>query len=136
MAFLPFDDDLLHAEPRPGERVLIITRKPTVAPTPELLKDSYLRVVADPPADHARWTVIVDSRSAPPRNDPGTEAALQAARDRMIAVFGRMVVVVRSAVGKLQAKRFQKTEHLAGDMTEALAIAHTPIPEPTDARRD
>lgn len=136
MAFAPFDDDLLHAEPRPGEKVLIITRKPAVAPTPEALRDSYLRIVADPPAGHARWTVIVDSRSAPPRNDPGTEAAVQAARDRLIAVFGRMIVVVRSAVGRLQAKRFQKTELVCGNMDEALAIAREPIPGTTDARRD
>jgi len=131
--FRAIDDELLCSEVLESERVLVITRKNSRVEEPDALRRSYFAAVADPPPDHARWTVIVDSRIAPPPRGAETEAAIQASRDELLRVFGRMIVVIRSAVGRLQATRYQKSEIVCDDMDRAFEIARAPL---TAARPD
>lgn len=49
--------------------------------------------------------LLVDTRAAPPRNDPAFEAALRQLRFRITRGFRRVAVLTKSAVGQLQVQR-------------------------------
>ncbi|WPB75153.1 hypothetical protein KYC5002_39925 [Archangium violaceum] len=60
----------------------------------------------------ARYTLLIDIRAAPGRNDPEFEEALQRVRLRWIGGFRKVGVLVQSAVGLLQVKRYAKQDGL------------------------
>jgi hypothetical protein len=60
----------------------------------------------------ARYALIADIRAAPGRNDPQFEAALQRIRPRWMGGFRKVGVLVQSAVGMLQIKRYTKQDDI------------------------
>ena len=66
----------------------------------------------------ARYALLADIRAAPGRNDPEFEAALQRVRLRWIGGFRRVGVLVQSAVGLLQVKRYAKKDGLKRLVTD------------------
>lgn len=60
----------------------------------------------------ARYALLADIRAAPGRNDPQFEAALQRVRLKWIGGFRKVGVLVQSAVGLLQVKRYAKQDGL------------------------
>ncbi|MFY0564641.1 hypothetical protein ACN28E_12370 [Archangium lansingense] len=58
----------------------------------------------------ARYALIADIRAVPGRNDPEFEAALQRVRARWIGGFRKVGVLVQSAVGMLQVKRYARQD--------------------------
>ncbi len=58
----------------------------------------------------ARYALLADIRAAPGRNDPEFEAALQRVRLRWISGFRKVGVLVQSAVGLLQVKRYARQD--------------------------
>ena len=73
-----------------------------------------------------RYALLVDMRLSPMRNDPEYEKALAQARSRLLNGFRRIAVIVRTAVGLLQAKRHRRED--ASDFEvfheEGAALAH------------
>src|SRR4051812_36840230 len=49
--------------------------------------------------------LLLDTRDAPPRNDPGFETEISKAMQAFIVRFAVRAVLVKSAVGKLQVQR-------------------------------
>jgi hypothetical protein len=52
--------------------------------------------------------LLIDARDAPARNDAEFEETFARARRPILAQFGRVAVLVRSAVGKLQVTRYAR----------------------------
>ncbi|HZH13542.1 MAG TPA: hypothetical protein VE057_04180 [Archangium sp.] len=59
-----------------------------------------------------RYALFADIRAAPGRNDPQFEATLQRVRLRWVSGFRKVGVLVQSAVGLLQVKRYAKQDGL------------------------
>lgn len=60
-----------------------------------------------------RWaSVLVDTRAAPPRNDPAFEEAFEPLRRRMLGGFRRSAVLISSPIGKLQVERHVRLDGL------------------------
>lgn len=57
-------------------------------------------------------TLVVDTRLAPPRNDPAFESAFDPLRVALLTGFAKTAVVVRTTAGRLQAERHAKTDGL------------------------
>jgi hypothetical protein len=55
--------------------------------------------------ERARHAQLIDTRDAPPRNDPEFEAAVARHHEALYQGFCASAVLVQSAVGKLQVKR-------------------------------
>ncbi|HEY0093505.1 MAG TPA: hypothetical protein VGB96_04240, partial [Archangium sp.] len=66
----------------------------------------------------ARYALLCDIRAAPGRNDPEFEAVLQRVRLRWIGGFRKVGVLVQSAVGLLQVKRYAKQDGLKRLVTD------------------
>ena len=58
----------------------------------------------------ARYALLADIRAAPGRNDPQFEEALQRVRLKWISGFRKVGVLVQSAVGLLQVKRYARQD--------------------------
>lgn len=56
--------------------------------------------------------LLVDMRSAPLNNTPGFEAAMARARVHLLSGFSRISVLVRTAVGALQARRYSREDSI------------------------
>jgi hypothetical protein len=54
--------------------------------------------------------LLLDLRQGPGRNDAPFEQATEAARRGLFDLFGRVAVLVRTQVGKLQVSRLQKSD--------------------------
>ena len=57
--------------------------------------------------------IVVDMRQAPPRNDPEFEKAMAGLRANIFERFGRVAVLLSSAVGVLQVNRLARDEGVA-----------------------
>lgn len=121
------DNEHVYSEVFRRDRVLVITRKRTSTQVRGALLSAYAEAACTPLAEHRGWTVVVDSREAPPNNAPELEAELASIRARLHAQFGRMVVVVKSAAGRLQARRLNVREFVCSDIGEAMLIARSAL---------
>jgi hypothetical protein len=63
-----------------------------------------------------RYVLLVDMRCAPLNHDPGFDAAAAQARRTMVRGFGRLAVLVNTALGALQVKRHMREDNLPGDV--------------------
>jgi hypothetical protein len=68
-------------------------------------------------AGRSSWSLLVDTRDAPSRNDSDFEAAFAPLRQRMLSGFRRVAVLARTTTGKLQIER-----HARSDRTAAVAF--------------
>ena len=70
--------------------------------------------------------LLVDSRLAPGRNDPGFEAAMTEFRRQALPGFAATAVLVQSATGRLQAQRITRQDSTDQLVTsdEAVAVAY------------
>ncbi len=70
--------------------------------------------------------LLIDSRDAPGRNDPAFEAALLEFSRRALPGYAAVAILLKTAMGRLQAQRFERqrsSSHLVTD-DEAAAIAY------------
>jgi hypothetical protein len=56
--------------------------------------------------------LLVDTRAAPPRNDPAFESAFDAIRVMLLSGFAKIAVLVKTPAGRLQAERHAKRDGL------------------------
>lgn len=61
----------------------------------------------------SRLSLLVDTRDAPPRNDPEFEVAFKPLRHRMLSGFRRAAVLVSTPIGKLQVERHAREDRLS-----------------------
>lgn len=76
------------------------------------------------------FSLLVDLRAVPPRDDAAFEAAVVRLRRRMFARPARIAFVVRTAVGALQVKRHVREDGVVAEVfeDEALALAYLGAP--------
>ena len=79
-------------------------------------------IVGVPPT----WSLLIDSREGPARNDPAFEELLARVRGPIVSRFARSAVLVQSAVGRLQVARYAREDRASpGVFTdEAAALAY------------
>jgi hypothetical protein len=76
-------------------------------PTLDDVSADYDAVVAALDAvDRSAYAMLVDLRTAPPRNDEGYEAIALRYNARLYRGFRRVAVLVQTAAGRLQVRRF------------------------------
>jgi hypothetical protein len=56
--------------------------------------------------------LLVDTRAAPPRNDPEFEAAFDPIRVMLLTGFPKIALIVRTTAGRLQAERHSKHDNI------------------------
>ena len=110
-------------------RVVVVTRKP------KPFDDRYDVELACGPVQstldrlvRASKRLLIDSRQAPMRNDPQSEANFAPHRQKMTQGFERVAVVLRTQVGQLQTQRLISDHKPSSapmrtflEMTDALA---------------
>jgi hypothetical protein len=67
-------------------------------------------------AGRDRNTLLVDMRRAPLNSDPAFEKAAGRGRKVLVRGFGRVAVLVQTAVGALQVKRHLREDGIPGDV--------------------
>jgi hypothetical protein len=92
-----------------------------VARSLDAMRAAVRRVV---PAANAK--LLIDTRRAPPRNDPAFEAQVQRTTVEFSTRFGRVATLISTAVGKLQVARLAQERgadkpHVFDDELAALA---------------
>ena len=73
---------------------------------------------------HRAYGSVVDMRDAPPRNDPGFEAAMRQLRFAVGRAFERVVVLVATASGEMQVTRLHREGHFVYHVTRDPEEAH------------
>lgn len=110
-----------------GGRILRQRRSSLGFATPEAARTTYGQAVAiyDRVGRTGRG-LLVDSRLAPGRNDPGFEAAMTEFRRQALPGFAATAVLVQSATGRLQAQRITRQDSTDQLVTsdEAVAVAY------------
>ena len=109
------------------ERVVTLAR--TAAPflTHASVRAEVDRVVERFEPRHRELGIVVDMRSAPGRNDPEFEAAMRHLRFAVGQAFARVVVLVATASGQMQAARLHReggfVYSISRDLIEARELA-------------
>lgn len=118
------DTEHLRFEERPEGAILV--RKRTSPPMEELLAEfeAALQAARD---EHRDWGLIIDTRAVVGRNDAVYEDAVGEYRRAAARSFARLVVLVSSAVGELQAQRLGRGDgagvFVTRDPEHALRVA-------------
>ena len=80
-----------------------------------------------------RASLLIDSRRAPPRNDPEFERVFTPLRQELMGSFSRVALLLRSAVGVLQMSRLLRVDGISvgvyTDAAEALVYLGAPPDE-------
>jgi hypothetical protein len=98
------ETEFVRAFEHPELRVLLVERKQG-APMPAEDVESAHREFTSVGSNTKGWGLIVDTRPVTGNNDPRFEAAITRVNAILLEHFGRIVVLVRSEIGKLHATR-------------------------------
>jgi hypothetical protein len=90
------------------DHVVTLARTSTPYPTNASVRAEVDRVVECFESRHRELGIVVDMRSAPGRNDPEFEAAMRHLRFAVGQAFARVVVLVATASGQMQASRLHR----------------------------
>jgi hypothetical protein len=106
--------------------VLRYTRSSTAYPAIEALRDCHAKLrAAFGTLPNGKLALLIDVRSAPPRNDAAFETEILEALRLLAAQFPVRATLVKTAVGRLQTQRLARTRDDAAqvftDEAEALA---------------
>jgi hypothetical protein len=118
----------------PVHRLAIITRSEEQYRSIEDLRWSFDRMRrAFELLSTGRASLLIDSRKAPPRNDPEFERVMAPLRQDVFRNFAKAVVLVQTAVGVLQVTRHAKLDGqemgVFTSLGEALAYLGLPLDE-------
>jgi len=67
-------------------------------------------------AGRSNLSLLVDTRDAPPRNDPDFERSFAPLRVAMLGGFRRVAILVRTTAGRLQAERHVRVDRVDGQV--------------------
>jgi hypothetical protein len=115
------ENEFVRVEELAAERVIVLRRKALAAPN-EAVPAIYSEAFAATRPEHREWGLVIDMRAVAGKNDPDFERAMQPVRASASALFGRVVVLVRSVAGRLQIERTRR-EDGSNDEAEAIALA-------------
>jgi hypothetical protein len=104
---------------------MILAERIHGAPMPADDVESAHRELTTLAPNTAGWGLIIDTRQVSGNSDPRFEAAVSRVNAMLLAHFGRVVVLVRSAIGKLHATRLSQPSDallVTTDPDEALAF--------------
>ena len=80
--------------------------------------------------DLSRLGFLVDLRDGPMRNDPEWEKVARPWQQKMMSAFGRVAILVKTPVGKLQMNRIVRALHATAqvfdDEQQAIAFLKSP----------
>jgi len=104
--------------------LLVLTRTAVHYPSVDEMLRSFEGIKrAITPVPRARTNLLVDSRESPSRNDPEFERALALHRRDVVRGFAKVLILVKTAAGRLQAMRYMKEDGtsmgLCSDVGEA-----------------
>jgi len=89
-------------------------------------KDSEALARAFRNVDTAHLSLLIDLRDSPIRNDATFEETVRPYQERIIKAFGRVAVLIRTPVGRLQVERIlapiSATARVFADETAAVAF--------------
>lgn len=110
----------------PGRRLLLLTRSTEPYANIEAMRETFVKLEESISyVSRPRTLLLVDSRSAPARNDPSFEAEFGRLRKHFLRDFQKTATVVMTAVGILQANRHVRKDEMPmgifTDVGEALA---------------
>ncbi len=130
MAKEVFADEYFRIVVDERSRLVWLIRTTAAFPTLEMLEAAFNDVSDAVNKLPVEWSLLVDSREGPLRNDPAFEQILARARGQIVARFARSAVLVKSAVGKLQIARYAREDHKSprvfDDEEAAVAYLITP----------
>lgn len=121
-----------HVEHEALGNVVRMTRQPTRIETADELDRAYAAVITVLDGVRSpKVALVIDIRNGAMKNDPVFERVIERHRRRMTAGFGRIVVIVESALGAAQVERHGRADATAyqvfSDEAQALAAAREPI---------
>jgi hypothetical protein len=126
VAFVPLTTPLLAARFEPSGRVVRLTRSSLPLTLDGLASLEIVLARAIPSSERAALGVLLDTRQAPLLADEALERKLGEAAAFLFEGYARRAVLVATAVGSLQARRFgrehQNATQVFNDETEALAF--------------
>ncbi len=91
-------------------RVVWLRRSPVAFGSLVELTAANEAVVGRFSQQYESWSVVVDMRQAPARNDPAFEAAMRGLRASIEARFARTAVLLATQVGMLQVNRLTRED--------------------------
>ncbi|AKT37425.1 hypothetical protein [Chondromyces crocatus] len=92
-------------------RLMLITRTSRDYDTLDDLRRTFERVLQTLQGiPRGRTSLLIDSRRAPPRNDPEFEVAFAPLRKATMSHFGQNALLMQSAVGVLQVQRHARND--------------------------
>jgi hypothetical protein len=128
MAEVLYDDEWITVSWDAGIGLVRYTRSSVPYPDVEAVVRSFdaMRTAVRKVIPGSNTKLLVDTRRAPPRNDPAFEAQVQRATVEFATRFARVATLMSTAVGKLQAARLAHergapTPHVFDDERAALA---------------
>jgi hypothetical protein len=107
-------------------RVVRIVRTELGFPSLSAIEDTFAEMELALAGVRGAWSLLIDAREGPMRNDPAFEETLAKVRGRIVSRFARTAVLVKSAVGKLQVARYAREDRMSPVVftDEAEALAH------------
>lgn len=119
---LLLENDFIQVLEHPDEKVIRVVRSDQRGDPPELL-EAYRAGLGALRPEHALWGVLIDVRKAPGRSDDSFERSIEMLRGELSAHVARVVLLVSTAVGKLQAGRVAREAGRAPSVTQDEAEA-------------
>lgn len=100
-----------------GSPMIEVRRSAEPFATIEAMQSAFLEVnQALDAAGRISANLLVDTREAPPRNDPAFERAFEPVRVAMLSGFRRVGVLVRTTAGRMQAERHTRRDGIEGQV--------------------
>jgi hypothetical protein len=120
------DDDYFHVFADDATRIIRLVRTPKSFPSAEAIQHTFAAVQRSLIGVPPDWSLLIDVRDGPLRNDPEFEDFLGRVRGAIVARFAQTGVLVKSAVGRLQVERYAREDHRSPQVfrDEADAVAH------------
>lgn len=120
------DNEFIRVEELAAERVVMVRRKPHPIPLADV-PAVYAAAFATARPEYKQWGVVIDMRAVAGNNDPAFERAMEPVRRSADQAFARVVVLVKSMVGRMQIERTRRHDgtstFVTQDEDEALALA-------------
>ena len=105
------ENDLWTVEEYAESKYVYVRRSPHQNFSIAELKAANQQLIEAIKHDHQTFGVVVDMRQATGRNDAEFESAMRDMRQALYDGFGRVAVLIASAIGQLQVSRIGRSEH-------------------------
>ena len=107
------DTELVLLEHHPAERTIVMTRTEVELPRDLDALRAFFQSLVDAigDIDRASHVFVIDSRHAVGRNDEAFETCKREFEESLLGGFAKVSVVLDTAIGKLQVRRYNDVLH-------------------------